>query len=114
MTIQNSVSISLWIPERLTIPASSTIQTNDVALTDFNSINYYMVFWNDTEVKRRNLNLTVIKKNATVNDIVYNKRGDNLNISLEAKVTGANAFVEIVNNETFDVEVDLVKLILGL
>lgn len=109
---QLGLPVDGWQKVSGTVSSSTTDVVDQIALADLQGIKYLLCYWNDVEDKRKMMELSVVKKTASLKDTVFGKIGDNLNVSVSFGISGANLQLSITNSEAFDVDFQLARLIL--
>jgi len=94
------------------VPASSTKIVDTVPLSKFHRLEYGLQYHDAAGPKTRSLKLVVVKDDTSVDDQVFAKQGNTINAEVNAKVTGSNFQLEIINNETFSLDLSLARLTL--
>ena len=113
MALQDGFSPSFWRKERRTITSSQTINTLSVSTESFRTAKYIFSFWNDSENKAKSMEMIVNNINSAITDSIYGRLGNVINVNVDAKINGGNMFIEITNNESYTVELDLAFITLG-
>ena len=112
MAIQDSFSPSHWRREIQTILAGATITTSNVNKNTAHAVKYIMNFYNDTQVKTKYLEMSLVRQGTTIKDTVFNKLGGQISLNLEGKILGDNMFVEVKNNEAYNLYMEVFYLIM--
>lgn len=102
----------VWVRITLTIPATTTQVVDTVALSGFISIKYIGTFYNESQNASKALELTVVREGSSLKDSVYSKVSQ-LDVAVDAVVSGSNLNLSVTNNESFPVQVDLIKAVFG-
>ena len=105
-------SASPWKSDSFTIPASSSGNSIDIPLIDFHSVDYVITVWNDAEVKTKSMDMKVIRQGTLLTEMVRNKIGTGLSISVTPTVVGSIMRVVISTSESYDLNVNIAYLIL--
>jgi len=71
-----------------------------------------MSFWNTTQGKTKSMDMLVNNENPDFNSAVGNKLGS-LNVTVNETLSGSDMYLEITNNESYTVELDLAYIVLG-
>ena len=95
----------------LVIPASSTVVVDTNLLDDFSRIDYILNFKNDPTTVTRSLKLVVQNSGGNVTDMVSERMGGSIDVNVNVPDDGLDAFLEIVNNEAFDVTINFLRAI---
>ncbi len=82
-----------------------------IPLSRFNTVEYIVSLVSSAPVKEKHLKLSVFKDDTQVNDSVHGRYGD-LNVSINAVVSGSDVQIQLTNGETFIVDVKLLRAIL--
>ena len=113
MTIQNEFAPSIWTKERLTVSASSVVNSTGINLDILKAAKYVIAVYNDTETKIKAFELFLVNKYGTLSDTIYSRLGDSLNVHVNAQVVSSEAVIEFDNKEAFDLVVDIAYVVLG-
>lgn len=101
----------IWEEVTDTVSASSSKVVDTVALADFSAIEYKVTLFNTANNKTKKFTLDVVYENSAVSDTLYAKRGSALNYGIAAAINGSNMEITVTNNEAYDLEVSLGRLI---
>lgn len=91
-----------------TVPASSTKTVDTIVFSSFLAVKYIIVMFNTTEDKYKTIELLGSKVGGA--EVVHNISailGDNINISPNFSKSGADAILEFINGEAFDVDIKI-------
>jgi len=92
------------------IPASSTKTSDTITFSSFLRVEYVIVMYNTAEDKYKSMQLSGAKiSGADVNNSNGAVLGGSLNIVPQFSKSGADAILEFVNSESFDVNVRISK-----
>lgn len=102
-----SISLSSESVTDVVVGATSTVDLNTTALSDFCAQNYTLCMFNESEDRWRTLKVLASKvTSASVEHSIYGVLGDrSLDVDLDFKVVSTNGVLEAVNNESFPVTV---------
>jgi len=102
---------SQWKLIEDTISASSSKTIDTVVLSNFKSIKYIITVLSTAESKIVGEELLLVYNGSTLTDTVYGKVGLGISFDLDANIDGSNMEIDFTNNESFDVEAKLMRLI---
>ena len=105
-----SATDSLWKRERSQIDASAVVNTKQIPVANFKSIKYIFSFAGGN--KTYYLEMVVINENGNLKSSVWGKTGT-MKVSILEKLVSGVFSIEIINNETFGINLDAVSLTLG-
>jgi len=92
------------------IPASSTKTSDTITFSSFLRVEYVIVIYNSVEDKYKSMRISGAKiEGADVSDSKDAILGGGLNVLAQFSKSGADAILEFVNNESFDVNVRISK-----
>ena len=116
MTLVTSVSgPTPWKRIRQTVLGSATKAVDIVSLSQLKSAKYFVSISNETNNRYRRFELNVTNDNSVLRDSVFGRLSSgSMNIEVSMKVNGVNAELEIINNETFDLDVELIRGVLNV
>lgn len=114
MGIISAVSRPVWQRRRQDAPASSTTVIDQIVNDSFVSATYKLVFSNQAQGSFKKLDLEVVNNNGTYTTVVSGKVLVG-SASLSINVTDNSGIMEIsvTNAESFNLTVDLARLILN-
>lgn len=96
-----------------TVNGSATKVVDSIALAQLCAIQYWVCLYNETENKYKTFQLFAKKKSSTqVGDILRGKSGGPIDLDVFFNINGVNAELSFVNNESYNVEVDIKKIVL--
>lgn len=104
--------IGAWIKGSDTVPANSSKNIDINGLATFNSLDYYLTFYNEVEEKSKKLQLNALKVGNTVIDSINNRLGNLPNLKVRVYVLSSIAYLEIVNDNNYEVSIGLAKLVI--
>jgi hypothetical protein len=87
----------------VTIPASSSLAVDTILLSELKSTEYFISVYKQDRTKIRTLNMLVNNINGLLQDAVYARIGNDIQVEISAEVSGLNAELKIVNLESFDI-----------
>jgi len=95
-------------------PVSSGVTTtlDSRPLSSFVCAYYFLCFKEQGGVKTRTLKIDIRKVDTDVEDQVYAKNGDSMNIAVTAVTVGTNMELQVQNNTAFGVDVEFTRLTL--
>lgn len=94
-----------------TILAGATKAVDAIPLSAFSALEYFVNTKGDTPTKAKFIKVLVQKTDTDVETQVYARRGDQLDIEIDAFISGSNAELRIKNNESFQLEVAATRII---
>lgn len=96
-----------------TVNSSSTLDLDITALSSLCAIKYIICLSNDVENKWQSMEMLASKETATsVTDTLYSKIGLNIDVDIVFKVVGTDAVLSFTNNESFNVNIRVNRLIM--
>lgn len=106
----------VWKDKKDTVSGSSTKIVDSLPLAKVGHLDYIINFRNDTEEKTHSIKVSANKDAAdqlceTHYALLANENGY-IDIDVSVIKTGTNVELQLVNNETFDVDVSLTRTIL--
>lgn len=105
----------IWKRLKSTAIGSSTTAVDTIALAKFSTAKYVLSLYNTTEVNFRTVEMNVLNDGTVVRDTLLNKLFNKpMNIKINAELNGSNMELNIENNETFNIEVVVARLSLGV
>lgn len=111
----NSGPGGAWTQVPGAVPASSTVVLDTTAMTDFIGLDYIFTIWSDDKTKVRSGYMRVIRATATsTKESVHGKlRQGSLDVGIDVVVVSGEARLQLTNNESFNVNVEVARLLLG-
>ncbi len=103
---------AVWEKFTRSVPASSTIIADSVALSSFNQIEYIINYKNTSTKREKGLKVTVVKDDTLIKEQVYAKTGAPLSIGLNTVINGSNFELQIVSSEVVGVDMSFARLII--
>ena len=103
---------SLWVKTLVTIPALSTVTVHSSALADLRHGDFIANFKSTIGGAKKSLKMQVLNDDGVLRDQVYSKSGMQIDVAINAVVSGLNFNFNCTNNEAFDLNLTLVKLII--
>lgn len=103
---------SIWTKVTGTVSGSSSSVIDTVDLTSFTSIKYIISARNKPNSAAKYLELSVNYNQSSLSDSVSGKINNGLSMNVDANLVGGNLELDITNNETFDIDLDIAKLVL--
>jgi hypothetical protein len=94
-----------------TILAGATKAVDAIPLSAFSALEYFVNTKSESPVKAKFLKVLVSKTDTEVETQVYARRGDQIDIEIDAFISGANAELRIKNNESFSLEIAATRII---
>lgn len=88
-------------------------QTKDVDTTDvagFNGLRYFIAAWGNSRSK--SMDMLVNRDDGDVNDQVFGRAGA-LPMSINAVESGGNVLIRVMNPNAFQIDIELLKFVLG-
>ena len=115
MTLVNSIQgPTPWRKFRVTVGGSSTVNVDTIPLSTMKSVKYFISISNEANNRYKSFELNARNHNSDVRDTISNKQRTGVtNVDVEMKIDGSNAVLEFINNETFDLDVELIRGVLN-
>lgn len=104
--------VGSWNKLSDTVPALASKNIDSVDLADFNSLDYIITIFNDTENVARRFQVSAIREGGTIKDEIFGRMGSLSNILVNVDTSGSVANIEIVNNNSYELSVSFAKLLL--
>jgi hypothetical protein len=95
----------------LNVPASSTVVVDTNLISSFSRIDYILNLKDDPVTVTRSQNLVVNNNAGTISDQVSNRAGGSIDVSIQVTDDAIDAFLEITNNESFDLTLTFLRAI---
>jgi len=112
VTVVNSSEAFVWQRSGvLVIPASSTVVVDTNLLSTFSRIDYIINFKDDPITVTKSMKLVAQNNAGTVTDMVSERMGGSIDVAVSVTDDSVDAFLEITNNEIFDVVVTFLRAI---
>lgn len=111
MPIIDSIAANLWRRIKSTVAAETTVVVEATPLALFGARKYLVHVSNATQGKYKSVEVWASRKGSEVNESVYAKLGDALDVSLNWFVVGPDIQLQITNDEAFSVDVVVTKLV---
>lgn len=92
-------------PIVVNVPSGQTSVLHSTLLSGLNALEYFISVRNADFSKNRSFKMTVTKLDVGLRDTVFAKVGSSLSYTVSAGVNGANAELNLHNNEAFDLTV---------
>ena len=109
LTVDN---VFVWKPfGPLTIPAGQTVVVDTNLLSTFSRIDYILNFKDTPITVTKSMKLVVQNDSGNVTDMVSERMGGSINIQVSATDDSVDAFIQITNNEAFDLELTFLRAI---
>ena len=113
MGIINPTGSGAWDKGIAQVLASSSGVIHSFPESQFRALRYVVAFYNTIENKTKTLEFIVNKESGTISTTVHNKLGKSISLGISAAIASGNLQVTVVNNETFDLEIEFGYLSLG-
>jgi len=94
-----------------TIPATSSLDLDATALTDFTFLRYFLSAKNAAGSLVKGMDMSLINKSGVLSDSVFGRNGS-LPLAVNAVVSGSDAVLRITNSNAFSVNVEAIRLIM--
>ncbi len=94
-----------------TIPAMSAKVVDTALLSSFDTLDYTMSFKDSVTNQAKNLKMNVLKDDTNISDSVYSRLGT-LKVKADVNISGLNLEMNITNDESNDVLLTAVKIII--
>lgn len=95
------------VTDKVTATTTKTVDT--IPTTGLSGLEITLSLFNKTQNKSRMLKMLVRVTDTDCRNQVYAKSGDNLNVLVDASLSGANTIVTVVNNEAFDLDCTIIR-----
>lgn len=106
-----NLSKTLILDLAVLVDAGTTKVVEAVGMTEFSALEYFVNIKSSSPTKVKVLKVLVFKTDTDVETQVYARRGDTLDIEIDAFAAGSNAELRIKNNESFQLEVAATRII---
>jgi len=113
MGIISAVGTGAWLRQSAEVAGLATDVISLLPSNSFRAVKYIAVFYNTTEDVTKTLEFMVNKGNGTIRTTVFNKLGDNISLELSASIVSGNLEVQVINNQTYGLQVEVGYLTLG-
>ena len=100
---------SLTVKKKKTIGAGQTLVADTLPLARFKGLDYSLRYEDNGETKHKAVKVLVQKSDTGLNDSVYSRIGNTLNIATNFIVTGPNLELQVINFETFAVNLTFTR-----
>ena len=101
-----------WIRIAGSIGGTSSTVVDTIPLAEFGSLDYKVGIHNAAKTEGRHFNINILNLSSTLKDNIYGRVSGSLNVTVAASINGANMELTITNNELFDVDYSIGKLVL--
>jgi len=107
-------SVSPWVTVSDTVVATSTGAVDSIANASFYALKYIITIYNDANTAYRTFEYNVLNNNGSYKDTLnHNLKAGGLSVDVDS-VNNAGTFeLQITNNESYDVNIELAKLVLA-
>lgn len=112
MSLTLSASSTTWLKKKVSVSASSTKVIDNLPYAAFRFAHYIMRIENSTGSKAKSLNLEAQKVDNNLRDLVFGKFGNSVDVEITTKEVAGQFQLEIVNNETEDLDIRFARLVL--
>jgi len=103
-----------WRKIKGILPGSTTTNVDTIPLADMKSVKYFVSFSSSANSVYKSFELNARNHNSVIRDTISHKQKTGvMDVDVEMKVDGTNAVLEIINNETFDLDVELIRGVLN-
>ena len=101
-TIDFVIPATSIIPQRIavTIPASTTLVVDTVALSNFRHLEYVVTYEDLTTNDLKSSKILILNDNSSLDDSVFGRNGSNIKVALSATTNAGNMELEVTNSET--------------
>ena len=113
MATINSRSLDLWKAFKTTVGASSTKVVDTVAVSSFDSAKYIIKISSISNTASKSLEMSVNYDGSSLKDVVSHKITTGMDVLINANLVSSNLELEIINNESFIVDVGIRRLIIN-
>lgn len=94
-----------------TIPSGDTLDFDIMPYSTFDAVEYLIKIKRQSSDLVKALTLVGSKKNSDVSDQIYSKVGEEINVDANFLKDGTDTKLRLVNNESFDVDVSILKFL---
>ena len=105
----DSLAFQLFGP--VTVPASSTAILDTNLLSTWSRIDYIINFKDSPVTVTKSLKLVAQNNAGTITDMVSERMGGPINVAVAVTDDGVDGFLEVTNNESFDLTVTFLRAI---
>ena len=105
-----SSASSPWTLGSKAVGAGVNTVLDFLPVANMNCAYYFICFKEQGGVKTKTLKIDIRRVDMDVEDQVYAKNGDSMNIALTAVIVGTNMELQIQNNEAFGIDVEFTRL----
>lgn len=102
----------LWHKKQDSVQAGMTKNVDTIPMSKFNRLEYGLQYNENGGPKTKAVKISVVKDDILVNDQVFAKHGNGIDVEINAIVTGTNFHLQVINNESFDIDLSFARLIL--
>jgi len=88
-----------------TVPANSTLTVDTLTLSQFKCLDYFLCIDKGSSFDPRTLSMKVWHNDTRVCDLVYARNRGDVSVEVIATNTGSNYELQVVNNESTDINV---------
>ena len=99
----------IWSKKERTVSASTTLVVDSIPLARFKKLEYVVNIEEVGGSKSIGFKFPVFNTESGVNHQVYAKAGDSIDYEIQAKVNGSECEIEVTNNESYSIAVNLVR-----
>jgi hypothetical protein len=104
---------SLWEKLSSTVDAASTGVVDAVENGSFESLKYIVTVFNQANTAYRSFEFNVLNNNGAYKETVSHRlNGGNLSVRIDSVNNSGSCELQITNNESYEVNVELAKLVL--
>lgn len=105
-------SDTTWSKLSNTIPSSSVSVVDSISNNDFESLKYIVTIFNKANSAYRSFEFSILNNNGSYKDVLSHKIKSGASVSVDTNNNAGTLELKITNNESFDLQVELAKLIL--
>jgi hypothetical protein len=95
-----------------TVLAASTNAVDILETSTFISADYTIVLFNRIQNKSKSLKMIARTLGSTAHNQVFGRSGDPINVAIDTVLVGLNMEVQIINNESYDLDCIIVRAFL--
>jgi len=100
----------LWSKKELVVSGNTTQVVDLIPLSRLSRLEYIVEMRDVTSEKAKGFKFSVQKVESGLDDVLYAKTGNPINIEISANVNGSECEIEFTNNEIFDLALSFTRL----
>jgi hypothetical protein len=113
-SLGNSLGGGLWkkiSPPALEAGAGVSVDIDTTPFDEYAGVVYYVVVWDDSGENTHSRFMSVSKDSNQPVETVYGRVGAKIKFSLDTALNSGNLVVTLTNNETYNINFDIIRLI---